>query len=563
MNSRSSIGSPWTRSIQRSLLLAFITMVAALLPLARPTRMQAAPLPMTGPAMDTLMETINTYVEQERQAARVPGIALAIVQGDRIVHLRGFGHADSSGPAVTPQTPFVIGSAAKSFTALAVMQLVEAGKIELDTPVQRYLPWFRVADADASARITVRHLLHHTSGLQRGEGNSEMATSRDMRDGALEEQVRSFHTAELTEPMGATWQYSNAGYVTLGLLVRTVSGQSYERYVEQHIFAPLQIQHAFTDPVAAQKVGLAAGYRYWFGQPVAFDAPFNRRLLPAGLLMASSEDMAHYLIAQLNDGRYGSATILSPAGIAELQRGAVAIPGGIWNGIEEARYGMGWGVGKRNGITVVEHAGDSSNFHADMILLPDDRYGVALLMNSNNRVAPERMLAIRDGVVSLLHGQQPPPVPGNWGMVDILRAVTALAVVQLLAMFWSAYTLRRLVRGGPGAMGGWLSVMRYVVAPLVFYLLLALVFLMGVRIIVPYPWPLFLISFPDLGTVSLVSGVAALGWAIIRTAVLVRVLRRGTLPGVDPATVPARDVQATASAQVTEVPHRPRAIDRA
>ena len=84
------------------------------------------------------------------------------------------------------------------------MQLVEAGKLELDAPVQRYLPRFRVADAEASARITVRHLLHHTSGLPRGVGNSEMATSRDMRDGALEEQVRSFSTAELTR---ARWRH--------------------------------------------------------------------------------------------------------------------------------------------------------------------------------------------------------------------------------------------------------------------------------------------------------------------------------------------------------------------
>ena len=136
-------------------------------------------------------------------------------------------------------------------------------------------------------------------------------------------------------------------------------------------------------------------------------------------------------------------------------------------------------------------------------------------------------------------------MPGNWGLVDILRYVTALAVVQLLAMIWSAYTLRRLVRSAPGTVGGWLSIVRYVVAPLVFYLLLALVFLVGARMIIPYPWPLLLLSFPDFGTVALVCGVAALGWAIIRTAVLVRLLRRGTPRVVAPPAAPAKNVQAT------------------
>jgi CubicO group peptidase (beta-lactamase class C family) len=108
---------------------------------------------------------IDRYIEVQMQAARLPGLALGIVQGDQIVHLRGFGLADPSGRTVTPQTPFILGSVSKPLTALAVMQLVEAGKIELDAPVQRYLAWFRVADANASARITVRHLLYHTSGM--------------------------------------------------------------------------------------------------------------------------------------------------------------------------------------------------------------------------------------------------------------------------------------------------------------------------------------------------------------------------------------------------------------
>jgi hypothetical protein len=305
------------------------------------------------------------------------------------------------------------------------------------------------------------------------------------------------------------------------------------------------MQHSFTDPAAAQEAGLSAGYRYWFGRPVAFDAPFNRRILPAGLLMSSGEDMAHYVIAQLNGGRYGGTSLLSPAGIAELQRGAVPIPGAAWPGLEEGRYGLGWMTGTRSGVPVIGHRGDTAHFHSAMLLVPEGRWGIMLLMNANNRISGERMFAITDGVLSLVVGQQPPAVPGNSGMLDVLRAITALAVVQLLMMIWSALTLRRLARSTAGAVRGWRSIARYGVAPLLLYLLLALVFLGGLPLLFSYPWPLLLLSLPDMGTVALVCGVVALAWAGIRTAVMVRLLRRHA-PRVVPATAaPARNVQAT------------------
>ena len=103
-------------------------------------------------------------------AAHVPGAALAVVEGDRIVHVKGYGDADPGGTPVGPQTPFVLGSLSKSFTAVAVMQLVERHAVELDAPVQRYLPWFATADRDASRRITIRQLLLQTSGLPERAG---------------------------------------------------------------------------------------------------------------------------------------------------------------------------------------------------------------------------------------------------------------------------------------------------------------------------------------------------------------------------------------------------------
>jgi CubicO group peptidase (beta-lactamase class C family) len=110
-------------------------------------------------------KAVDEYIENRMRLSRIPGLALAIIKDDKVIYLKGYGQADSSGRPVTPQTSFILGSITKSFTALAVMQLVEAGKVELDAPVQKYIPWFRVADPNASAQITIRQLLYQTSGL--------------------------------------------------------------------------------------------------------------------------------------------------------------------------------------------------------------------------------------------------------------------------------------------------------------------------------------------------------------------------------------------------------------
>jgi len=136
---------------------------------------------------------------------------------------------------VTPQTPFIIGYVTKAFTALAVMQLVEAGKVQLDAAVQKYIPWFSVADSQAAAKIAVRQLLYRNSGLPMMR-EPQLWTEQD--DKALERTVRLLRTAKMNSRPGQSFKYSNANYETLGLIVQIVSGQSYEEYVKQHIFIP-------------------------------------------------------------------------------------------------------------------------------------------------------------------------------------------------------------------------------------------------------------------------------------------------------------------------------------
>jgi len=215
---------------------------------------------------------IDAYVTARMKDLRIPGVAIGIVKDDQILYLRGFGVADPYGRLVTPQTPFRLASVSKTITTLAIMQLVEAGKIELDAPVQRYLPWFRVRvepmpGQDESSTITVRHLLYHTSGIPQSAGNDNFFNG-DLSDAALENNVRQLTRVALNRPVGTTYQYANLNYEVLGLIVQAVSGQSYEAYIQEHLFTPLSIHGSFTSQDEARAHGLATGYRQWFGFPV-------------------------------------------------------------------------------------------------------------------------------------------------------------------------------------------------------------------------------------------------------------------------------------------------------
>jgi CubicO group peptidase (beta-lactamase class C family) len=135
------------------------------------------------------------------------------------------------------------------------MQLAEAGSIELDAPVQPYLPWFQLADADASVRLTVRNLLHHTSGLTFASGREYLVDTDDSR-GALERHVRRLSMTKLARPVGRQFEYSNSNYDVLGLIVQTVSNQPFEEYIRSHVFAPLAMQHSFLSESGAAADGL-------------------------------------------------------------------------------------------------------------------------------------------------------------------------------------------------------------------------------------------------------------------------------------------------------------------
>ena len=499
------------RAIFFTLVLAAALAAIAIAAVAMKTESVATGSPTTVSNPD--FAAIDRYVRNEMDAQRIPGLALGIVEGSRILHLKGFGKADESGRKVTPQTLFFNGSTTKSFTALAIMQLHEAGKVDLDAPVQRYLPWWRVADADASARVTVRHLLYQVSGLSKATGN-KYATSGDSRDSALEDQVRGLRSAKLTEPVGTTWQYSNANYNTLGMIVQTVSGQRYETYVRQHILAPLEMSNSVMSETAAKSHGLVTGYRYWFGFPFSADLPFNRGNLPAGGLISSVEDMAHYLSAQVNGGRYGTKAIVSPAGMADLQRA------GVPTGHEGTSYAMGWDVDETNGIPTLTHDGSQFNAHANLVLIPGAKRGIVLMENAENSpdefFGSRRMSGIADGVTSMLMGKQAEPTSTSATLWIVFGVVFGIIALQIAGITRSVRKFRRWHTVPKARPEGFVRIGLSLGLPLAVSLIWVFVVLIAMPQKVGAPLSAFLMGLPDLAYLLLGSVVVALGWGIGR-----------------------------------------------
>ncbi len=424
------------------------------------------------------LSNIDAYVASKMQFPRIPGIALAIVKDDRVVYFKGYGEADPSGRAITPQTSFLIGSLTKSFTALAVMQLVEAGRVELDAPVQRYIPWFRVADAQASAKITVRQLLYQTSGLPMIR-EAQLSTALD--DGALERTVRALADEKLNFPPGKSFEYSNSNYEALGLIVQYVSGQSYEGYLKQHIFAPLEMKNSYVSQSEALQYGMASGHQWWFGIPIATNLPYNRSELPAGYVISSAEDISHYAIAQMNGGRYRDASILSPAGI-ELMH-TVPAPD---------TYGMGWENVTRNGRVLVNHDGGTANFQCSLFFDPQEKVGVFIAANvisALDAFSSPHGSSVLDGsttramaqtILSMATGQ-PLPDQGRgkrqlYTIFDlVLLALTIVLLISLVRIPRRFGALRRLTRSAFVRRGS-LTVLLHLIWPLLLlYLVLNVV----------------------------------------------------------------------------------------
>jgi len=315
-------------------------------------------------AQSTPAERAGDYVRAEIQKQHIPGIALLVARHGRIVRADGFGLANVELEVPTkPQTIFQSGSVGKQFTATAVMMLVEEGKVSLDDPLTKYF-----ADAPPTWRdVTVRELLSHTAGF--GDYPEKFDFHKDWTE---EELLKLVESIPLAYPPGTKWEYSNLGYLTLGLLIHHVTGQFYGDFLQDRIFKPLGMQTTRIISEADIVPNRAAGYRLVKGE-------LKNQEWVAPVMNTTADGSLYFSILDLAewDAALYTEKLLKRSSL-ELMWTPVKLKNGQPN---REGYGFGWFIGEQHGHHVVHHDGAWQGFKSAIARYTDDQLTVVVLAN--------------------------------------------------------------------------------------------------------------------------------------------------------------------------------------
>lgn len=468
-------------------------------------------------------EAIDAYIRERMAALNAPGAAVAVVQDGEIVHLAGYGVANEAGDPLTPQTPVLLASISKSMTSVAVMQLVEQGLVDLDAPIQAYLPWFM-----PDTPITVRQLLNQTSGLDELAGY-ERNLDPGGPDG-LARSIRELAGTSLNRPPGTAFEYSNSNADTLGLLVETVSGQPYADYMAEHVFAPLGMTRAYTSLEAARAGGMGQAFYPFFGRQTNLDAimAYTSAVQPSAGLIAATEEMARYLLMHLNDGRLGDVQLLSPASVDTLHERGVII-----NPETGLGYGMGWFVWTFEEATLpgedppmaLSHGGDWLGHKTMMLIIPERQLGIFTYMSGSDDARDAAFENVIFNVALLASGLDPSiPAPQPAGLDILWRPIGIGLILFLLAS--AVWSFRRLRRPAFHRRDAWIFVALAVIdlALIAYFLLVQLPANLTTV-------PLLLRFGPDLGLMLVIALILTAGWGTIRSLWTIRRVKSAQVPG--------------------------------
>ena len=338
-------------------------------------------------------------IEREMSDSEITGLSIALVDDQKVVWQQGFGYADLENKVpATAETVYRAGSIAKVFTAAAVMQLADQGKIDIDRPLAEALPEFSIRTRFPNAGpVTPRNVMSHHSGLP-----SNFLKDLFVRaPGRFDTVVDSLHDEYLAFPPNFVFSYSNVGMALLGATVQKVSGESFDEYMARHFFEPLGMtRSSFASPAIAKA--------YDHNRPIEV---FSLRDMPAANLLSSATDLGQFLKMQFADGQAGEQQILSPASVHEMLR----VQNRNLPLTFQQYVGLGWmmsGVEVPGGGPVASHGGSLPDSHSMLAMLPEHKLGVVVLSNSAtsavsaSRIAAEAlrlMLETKTGI------KQPPP----------------------------------------------------------------------------------------------------------------------------------------------------------
>lgn len=310
----------------------------------------------------------------------VPGFAVAVTDRNGVVYARGFGHR-SLDPVLpfTLDTPAYIASVTKVFTAAAVMQLVERGLVDLDTPVKTYLPRFSLKDKALTESITVRDLLCHRYGL-----SSDPIVFAEAYTGQITDDL--FYRELASADIAGTWEYSNLHFTLLGRVIESVTGENWRDYLQKNIFSPLHLDH--TTARASELYGgegSAVPLMRSEGAWVLADVrKTDSTMHAAGGMGSSALDLATWLRAWMNHGEAGGIRILSENSVREMLS-PQSQPGTHYLQFERPEMGLGWYLGRYRDQLLVHHFGSYTGAHAHCSFMPSAGIGVAVIANWDDR----------------------------------------------------------------------------------------------------------------------------------------------------------------------------------
>jgi CubicO group peptidase (beta-lactamase class C family) len=316
---------------------------------------------------------LDALLPAQLQSRDMAGVVISVVKDGQVLLAKGYGYADVAAkkPVVADQTLFRPGSISKVFTAIAVMQLVEQGKLDLDRDVNEYLD-FAIPKTFAEP-ITLRRLLTHTAGFEEVLKNLFVASAREMRP--LREYLINSMPERVFRP-GTTPSYSNYGLALAGYIVERSSGEPFEKYIAAHILEPLRMEHStFAQPLPPSlEPTMSKGYVATAQSAKGFEFV---QAAPAGSLSATGADMTRLMLALLAEGTLDGVTILKPESVRAMETRQLDWPPAVRSlGLILMEYSS-------NGQRIVGHAGDTFYFHSDMILIPEARVGLFISCNSS------------------------------------------------------------------------------------------------------------------------------------------------------------------------------------
>lgn len=355
-----------------------------------PAKKSAAPAPAaaseisaTGPAQlttDDLTSFFDGMIPQQIQTNDIAGMVIAVVKDGKVIFAKGYGYSNlkDKTPVSPATTLFRVGSVSKLFTWTAVMQLVQQGKINLDTDINQYLDFH--IPAQFGKPITMRDVMTHTPGFE--EAIKDLITFKSDHIPTTSEYLKA-HLPKQIFPPGSMGAYSNYGATLAGYVVQRLSGEDFDSYIEHHIFQPLGMTHAtFRQPLPPNFVpDMSQGFLRASGGAKPFEIVVT---VPAGALSVSALDITHFMIAHLENGTYNGAQILDSATLKEMHSRQYA-PDPHVNGMC-----LGFYEDSRNGHRVIAHGGDTVYFHSDLHLILDADTGIFVSYNSLGKAGPPR-----------------------------------------------------------------------------------------------------------------------------------------------------------------------------